>query len=79
MACWSQTRRLTKRTRPRGTIAQDPHRRAGRRAQTLQPPSLLLTLPIGLGRHAAAYDLAAVVIAHLGKEDLERAHLIAAH
>jgi hypothetical protein len=53
MAYRSQTRRPTKRTRPRGTIAQDRHRRAGRRAQTLRHPSQLLALPVGLGRRSS--------------------------
>jgi hypothetical protein len=38
MAFRSQTCRLTKRTRSRGAIAQDRHRRAGRRARTYVGP-----------------------------------------
>src|ERR1700733_13266288 len=76
---WANARRLAQRSWPIRAVAQDGDRRSRCDAKTMQHAAQLLLLPISLGRHAAEHDPLAGVVADLSDEDLERAHLIAAH
>src|SRR4051812_23679287 len=79
VAGWTDACRLSERARAISAVAQDGHRRARRRAEAMQHTPQLLLLPVRLGRHAAEDDRPALVAADLGHEDLEGAHLVAAH
>lgn len=67
----TEARRLAKRPRTVGPIAQDRDLGTWRRAKTMQHSAQLLGLPIGLDWHAAEGDLLAVVVTDLRHENLE--------
>jgi hypothetical protein len=75
----ADARRLAQGSWPVGAIAQDGDRRARCGAKAMQNATQLLLLLISLGRHAAEHDPLAGVVADLSDEDLEGAHLVAAH
>ena len=59
-----------------GTIAQDGNRCRRRRAQSVKHNAQLSGLRSRLRRHAGEYDLLALIVADLSKENLECAALI---
>ncbi len=75
----TDTRRLSQRSRPVGTIAQDGGLRAWCRAKAMHYAAQLLDLPIGLDRNAAEGDPLAVIVAGLCDEHLEGSRLVAAN
>jgi hypothetical protein len=73
---WPRAGRFAERSRTIGTIAQDGDRRRWRRVQPTQHTAQLSCLRIRLRRHGAEHILLSLVVADLGKQDLERASLV---